>query len=583
MTPRTLSAAQPDFTFVVLGDRTGAARHDVFCQVIDEVQRLRPDFVLGVGDLIEGYTDSLATVDAEWDTILDLVQALGVPYLQSPGNHDIFDAQSESVYVARVGRTHFSYRHANSFFIFLDNSRWRSFEAIPDDQKEWLRSELGKARRFRHTFLLMHRPFWKYAREKGRTDSLHILCRQAGIDHVLTGHDHSYCFTENDGIRYYQVGPSGSRYKKYHDPAQGAFQNYLFCRVVGDSVGISVIEPGAVHRPDIVAWETLDALDKARDQAVELAPVPVSSTPVSKTLPLVIHNPTDTIQQGLLAWDYENTAWKVNPGSLNFYASPHADCRYDITFSLPQPEQIYPLPAVALPYCYAPGRSVDIRKPLPTKRHAAARKTPVPPAIDGCLDDPCWQDANPLTDFGSRDGAANPIERTEVSITHDDSLLYVAVRCRESQPGQIAANITQPDDKVYNDDHVNIVIDPNRAATLEYAERMAAWSQSGRNRPVSGPYYQVFINSTGTVADRKCHMEGDESRRDYSWNGDWQVATGRDGNCWIVELSCPLSRFDTIGDVWGINVVRFQSRFKTIGVWQVPFKHDPRTFGILSR
>ena len=42
------------FRFVVVGDRTGNHVEGVYGEILDEVQRLRPDFVITVGDMIEG-------------------------------------------------------------------------------------------------------------------------------------------------------------------------------------------------------------------------------------------------------------------------------------------------------------------------------------------------------------------------------------------------------------------------------------------------------------------------------------------------------------------------------------------------
>ena len=78
-------------------------------------------------------------------------------------------------------------------------------------------------------------------------------------------------------------------------------------------------------------------------------------------------------------------------------------------------------------------------------------------------------------------------------------------------------------------------------------------------------------------------MQGKESRKDYAWNGNWRVAARKDRDGWTAELSCPLEDFGSVGRNWAVNAVRFQSRFKDIGVWQVPFEHDPATFGRLHR
>src|SRR5262245_21874942 len=47
-----------DFQFAIVSDRTGGHRAKVFSRAIDQLNLLQPEFVVSVGDLIEGYTES---------------------------------------------------------------------------------------------------------------------------------------------------------------------------------------------------------------------------------------------------------------------------------------------------------------------------------------------------------------------------------------------------------------------------------------------------------------------------------------------------------------------------------------------
>src|SRR6188508_2121612 len=67
----------PDqFQFAVVGDRTGKHRPGVFEKGIDKLNLLQPEFVVSVGDLIEGYTKDEAEIDQEWDEIQEFVAKL---------------------------------------------------------------------------------------------------------------------------------------------------------------------------------------------------------------------------------------------------------------------------------------------------------------------------------------------------------------------------------------------------------------------------------------------------------------------------------------------------------------------------
>ena len=67
------------------------------------------------------------------------------------------------------------------------------------------------------------------------------------------------------------------------------------------------------------------------------------------------------------------------------------------------------------------------------------------PQIDGKLDDDCWAKAALAKDFRQRrpDEGAPATEKTEVRICRDEKILYIGVRCFDSQPDKIRAGVMQ--------------------------------------------------------------------------------------------------------------------------------------------
>jgi hypothetical protein len=562
------AAGSEPFTFAVLGDRTGDARPEVFHQILAEIVLFNPDFIICTGDLIQGYTGDAAATNAQWDTITGQLKSTGVPYFIAPGNHDISSAASESVFTKRVGRPAHTLKRGNSVFIFLDNSRWPVAESLPPTELRWLDKELAQARKYRHAFVLMHRPYWRYALDQGRPELLHGKFKASGIDYVFTGHDHFYCSHTWDSIRYFQVGPSGSRTKVYDDPGAGAFQNYLLCRVSGDTVTVVVREPGRDEPlpTDTVTYESIRALELAREQAVALDAVTVPyAGPVAASLPLTVNNMTARAITGKLTWHDSLTAWRVEPREITVSITPQGHIAQGFRFNLANPDSLYPLPGFSMPYEYAPGKKTNIARSLPIRREAALVRATTKPVLDGRLTDGCWQAAPTLRTFGGKTGDFSPVESTAVWIARDDSLFYVAARCTESRTSELKTDVTARDGKVYEDDNLNLLLCFNPAPTADTVT-----------------YYQVMVNCTGTIADRVCRFAAGESRKDYSWNGSWQVATGKGADYWTVEMSCPLSDFGSVGESWGVNASRFRSRTKEVAVWQVPFEHDPSGFGLLK-
>lgn len=551
-------AKEEPFSFVVLGDRTSDAKPEVFSQILDEVKVLHPALLTGIGDLVQGYTRDTAVLNAQWDTVLGLLWT-GIPWHFAPGNHDITYPTGESIYVKRVGPLHHALRYGNSVFLFVNCGPKADADPLGADELRWLGTQLAAGSKARHRFVFMHKPYWRYARDAGVPDTLDRLFARYGVTAVFTGHDHFYCYDRLGSVRYFQVGPSGSRTKYYDDREAGGFQNYLVVSVAGDSVGVEVREPGK-SQPlpfDVVTYQSFRAYERAQDSTVNLERIDEGESAAH----LTVTNVAPATIKGRMMWQDSATSWRIVPPVVDYSLAPGGMMAQVFRCSLAFADSLYPLPELSVPYEYLPGRTTEINRRLRVRRTAVMMRAARPPLVDGVLNDACWQPGPGLVDFGDRAGGRPKVEPVEVWLAASDTMLYIAARVHESDTGRIRAAVRERDGKVYEDDNLNFVLDPH---------------------PDDSIYYQVFVNSAGTVADRVCIMRDGDSKKDYAWNGGWKVATARGKDYWTVEMSCPLADLQSPAAspaAWGANVTRFQSRLKDVSVWQVPFEHDPATFG----
>src|SRR5216684_4438948 len=74
------------FRFSILGDRTGGANQKAYEQAWREIDRLHPDFIVNVGDTIEGGNDT--TAGAEWQALHEFWKGYKYQQFFTPGNHD---------------------------------------------------------------------------------------------------------------------------------------------------------------------------------------------------------------------------------------------------------------------------------------------------------------------------------------------------------------------------------------------------------------------------------------------------------------------------------------------------------------
>jgi Icc protein len=200
-------AAAAGFDFAILGDRTGNAVAGVYEQVCKEIAAHRPDFVINVGDTIEGL-DDLTAVN-QWNKVRPLWKDFGdVPFYLVPGNHDIWSPVSERVWRAETGHPpQYSFDFRGIHITVLDNSR---SEGLGQDQTSFLESDLAAHARQSPKFVFFHRPFWLVPiKFQNGTFPLHRIARKYGVEFIVSGHAHEFDRSEYEGVQYVMVGSSG--------------------------------------------------------------------------------------------------------------------------------------------------------------------------------------------------------------------------------------------------------------------------------------------------------------------------------------------------------------------------------------
>jgi len=251
--PRTEGSLEPEasqFRFIVVGDRTGAHRPGVFGDAMVKLELLQPDFVISVGDLIEGYTADEAEIGRQWDEVESRLVGLSSPVFFIAGNHDVFSEASLRIWRERRGAPYWSFMHKGVLFLgistedppviqeartqesarslekamvadpeatqarLLDAVRERGGEApklpgevaISDAQVAFMREALAAHTDARWTVLVMHKPAWQY-------DSAGFAKIEEALEGrpytVIAGHEHYYGHEVRKGRDYIVMGTTG--------------------------------------------------------------------------------------------------------------------------------------------------------------------------------------------------------------------------------------------------------------------------------------------------------------------------------------------------------------------------------------
>jgi len=173
-----------------------------------------------------------------------------------------------------------------------------------------------------------------------------------------------------------------------------------------------------------------------------------------------------------------------------------------------------------------------------------------PIKLDGILNEPCWLNAIPITNFTQREqNEGTPAtEKTKISVVYNTNEIYFGVQCFDDDPDNISAQQMARDFSWRSDDNISIMI-----------------STFNDNR--NG--YLFVTNPNGALADVLIGNEGKEYNKD--WNGVWDVAVERNDKGWFAEIVIPFSTLKFKKEdiqTWGINFERNIRRKKEQLLWQ---------------
>ncbi|MDZ7262383.1 MAG: metallophosphoesterase [candidate division KSB1 bacterium] len=315
------------FTFAILGDGTGANEGGwpIFDRAIIEINRLRPDFVIMPGDVIEGYTSDPAAIDAQWREFWKHASQLQMPLFLLPGNHDIFDRFSYNYWRQNCGSTYYSFDYKGCHFIFLNTEEYHSGVEYPlgKAQLEWFKKDLAGLKNPRHVFVFLHRPFWFY----GGTELEGLLRLERYLKHfpytVLGAHLHNLTFEERNGHPYYIVSSSGASLDPKKTKAFGAFHHFTLVTVEGTTNYVAIVEPGGIHPHNIAPGEFKENLRALAQVEADLTPLFLNAE--RKDFPLPVRFDNRFEQEATVAIDWNippDAAWNIEPPRLERKLAP---------------------------------------------------------------------------------------------------------------------------------------------------------------------------------------------------------------------------------------------------------------------
>jgi hypothetical protein len=555
----TAARLEPPIRFAIIGDRTGSRVPGIYEQVVQEVERLRPDFAITVGDEIEGYSTDTVVLNQQWAEYWQLVSPLTMPLYVIPSNHDVTYDIAAPVFEHQVGKLNRSFTYRGLHFVILDVSRWESSAELPKDYLTWLIDDLKRNRNADYTFVFYHRPFWVNTLALGKPDTLHSIFRNLGVDAVFNGHAHYYFTAQYDSILYTAIGSSGG---VADSGPTGIQYHYAWVTVDKDGIHIAPVKVNSVLAWDEVTVTEAREIDNINLSAIQFPERLLLSdqfAPVDSNLHVVVSNRVKTeAVNDTLRWNCPS-GWSVVPATLpvSVPAGESREYAFKVRYQGRQP---FPSPSFRVRLPYAQGKVSAFDKTLPViRRTSAAAGTFV---IDGNVNDPAWTD--PVCRLFAPDGEPARTESTAFWFGYDADNVYLAAWCRETRMDSLIATSVEHDGPVHAEDCVGYFLQPD---------------------PAQDVAYQVYFNPLGAVFDQKITYDPKAgANADKDWNGSYEVKTTRGDDWWSLEARIPLDQFGTkavSGQTMGLEFRRKQQHRKAVADWQVPLDYDPHRYGVL--
>jgi len=340
-----------NFQFAIVSDRTGGHRPGVFAKAVRRLNLLQPEFVMSIGDLIEGYTGDEAAVNAQRDEFEGLVNRLEMPFFYVPGNHDISNEVMVEKWRERFGRTYYHFVYRGVLFLCL-NTEDPPATHISDDQVQYVADALAENPNVRWTLVFMHQPLWTYEEKaKGEANTGWLKVEALLEDRpytVFAGHLHTYTKYERNDRRYFILATTGGA-SDLLGPQYGRFDHVVWVTMTDEGPRLANLLLEGIHDENVVTEESQKVLASVlRGASIQIDPVLTEETVFDgATARLTIRNSAE-FPMGAAGRFKDTPILSVQPGEFRVTVPPKSEKTIDLKITPEEPTEVNNLSPITL-------------------------------------------------------------------------------------------------------------------------------------------------------------------------------------------------------------------------------------------
>ncbi len=232
-----------NFQFAIVSDRTGGHREGVFGKGVEKINQLYPEFVMSVGDLIEGYTKNDSLINEQWDEFHGILDPLSSRFFYVAGNHDYSNATMAKQWKERFGKDYYYFIYKDVLFLIM-NTNDGDGVLIGKDQIKFLKETVAQHTDVRWTMIFMHHPLWVYGDVNG-FDQVEEMLENRDFT-VFAGHTHRYLHQVRNDQNHYVLGTTGGG-SELRGPKFGEFDHIGWVTMTDDGPKLANISLSGIN------------------------------------------------------------------------------------------------------------------------------------------------------------------------------------------------------------------------------------------------------------------------------------------------------------------------------------------------